>query len=199
MDFHRLTPGDLPVATVRLARALIGCILVREALDGISAGRIIESEAYVPGDPASHAYIGPRPRTASMFLEPFHAYIYQIYGVYFCFNISSEVRGEGAGVLIRSLEPVAGIDLMQRRRGRCRLPDLCRGPGRLCAALGIDRSLDGASLLTDKRLWLAAPTQSPGRVGSSRRIGVSQAASRKLRFYESGNTMLSGPKALSPA
>lgn len=133
-----------------------------------------------------------------MFLAPFHAYVYQIYGMYFCFNVSSEPEGQGAGVLIRALEPIEGIEIMQRRRGVERVRDLCRGPGRLCSAMDIDRTLDGVDLLRDERLWLAAPQGAPAAVSASRRIGISRAAAREVRFYERGNPMVSGPKALLP-
>ncbi len=199
MDFSRIDPQSLPVDTEALAKALIGHILVRESEDGIAAGRIIETEAYVLNDPASHAYAGLRPRTASMFLAPYHAYIYKIYGSYFCFNVGSEPESTGAGVLVRALEPVEGIKLMQKRRGTLAVRDLCRGPGRLCIALDIDRTLDGAYLPADSRLWLASPDRPGAPVGRSRRIGITQAASRRLRFYERGNPLVSGPKALSPS
>jgi DNA-3-methyladenine glycosylase len=199
VDFARVDPRALPVDTEALAKALIGHVLVRETSTGVSAGRIIETEAYVVNDPASHAYPGLRPRTVSMFLAPLHAYIYQIYGSYFCFNVSSEQKNTGAGVLVRALEPVDGIKLMQQRRGTLAIRDLCRGPGRLCIALDIDRSLDGAYLPTDSRLWIAAPDRPGAPVGRSRRIGITQAATRRLRFYERGNPLVSGPKALSPS
>ena len=199
MDFTRVDPHNLPVDTESLAKALIGYILVRDGKDGVTAGRIIETEAYVLNDPASHAYPGLRPRTASMFRAPYHAYVYKIYGSYFCFNVASEPEHIGAGVLVRALEPIEGIKLMQRRRGTLAVRDLCRGPGRLCIALDIDRSLDGAYLPTDLRLWIGSPDRPGGPVGRSRRIGITQAANRRLRFYERGNPLVSGPKALSPS
>ncbi len=195
---RRVEVGELPVATRGLARALIGIFLVRETTEGITAGRIIETEAYVIDDAASHAFLGPRPRNASMFLAPLHAYIYQIYGTNFCFNVSSEIENCGAAVLVRALEPVEGIDLMRRRRSSDVVRDLTRGPGRLCAAMGIDRGLDGVDLLRDRHLWLAAGDTPRGPVGTSRRIGITRAATRRLRFYERGNPRVSGPRALSP-
>lgn len=199
MHFTRLTASDLPVATEALARGLLGVVLVRDSDDGRSAGRIVETEAYVIGDPASHAFIGPRQRNASMFLEPFHSYVYLIYGTNFCFNVTSEARGEGAAVLVRALEPLDGIDLMRHRRKTEKLRDLCRGPGRLAQALEIDRSLDGEDLLRGHRLWLAGPDRPRGSIGVSRRIGITRAAHRRLRFYERGNPFVSGPRALSPS
>ena len=189
---------DLPVESQALAQALIGCILVRESEEGIVAGRIVETEAYLPGDPACHAYSGKSLRNATLFGPPHRAYVYQIYGTSFCFNFSSEDDGCGAGVLVRALEPLVGIALMQRRRGVAAIRDLCRGPGRLCSALAIDRTFDGSDPLADSRLWLAAPQRPPVRIRRSRRIGVNRAAARRLRFYEAGSRYLSGPARLSP-
>ena len=151
------------------------------------------------GDPACHAYRGKSPRNATLFGPPHRAYVYQIYGTSFCFNLSSERDGEGAGVLVRALEPIAGAALMQRRRTVSKFRDLCRGPGRLCSALGIDRSLDGADLFAHPNLWLADANGSPLQIGRSRRIGVTQAAHRRLRFYAVGSLYVSGPARLSPA
>ena len=133
-----------------------------------------------------------------MFLGPFHAYVYIIYGTSFCVNVTSETKGEGAAVLIRALEPLEGLGFMEARRGTTRVRDLARGPGRLCQALSIDLEMDGIDLLADERLWLAAAPPSGSRVGKSRRIGITKAAERMLRFYEKGNPFVSGPKALSP-
>jgi DNA-3-methyladenine glycosylase len=198
--YRRLRAGDLPAASVDLAQALIGCVLVRDCPDGRTAGRIVETEAYVRNDPASHAFPGRSARNASMFLGPFHAYVYKIYGTSFCVNVTSETEGEGAAVLIRALEPLEGLALMEARRGTTRVRDLARGPGRLCEALGIDRSFDGVDLRKDKELWLARPVGAEAalRVGTSRRIGITKASERPLRFYEKGNPFVSGPKALSP-
>ena len=145
----------------------------------------------------SHAFRGRSARNASMFLPPFHAYVYLIYGTSFCVNVTSEDEGTGAAVLVRALEPAEGLGLMEARRGTTRVRDLARGPGRLCTALGIDRTLDGTNLLAGESLWLAAG-EAGVRIGSSRRIGISKAAERRLRFYEKGNPFVSGPKGLSP-
>lgn len=182
-----------------LARALIGCVLVHDCLDGRTSGRIVETEAYVLDDPASHAFKGQSRRNASMFLAPYHAYVYKIYGTSFCVNVSSERVGEGAAVLIRALEPVEGLGLMEARRGTTRMLDLARGPGRLCQAMGIALEQDGVDLLARSPLWLAAPAAplKPRAVGSSVRIGITKAAERRLRFFEKGNPFVSGPRKLS--
>jgi DNA-3-methyladenine glycosylase len=111
--------------------------------------------------------------------------------------LSSETDGVGAGVLVRALEPLEGVELMRRRRAVESLRDLCRGPGRLCRALDIDRSLDGIDPLVHPDLWLATPERAPQTVRKSRRIGISQAAHRLLRFYERGNPFVSGPARLN--
>jgi DNA-3-methyladenine glycosylase len=199
MNFTRLKPGDLPIETRELARALLGVVLVRDSDDGITAGRIVETEAYLPGDPACHAYRGKTLRNATLFGPPHRAYVYQIYGTSYCFNLSSERDGEGAGVLVRALEPLEGLPLMERRRANGDPRDLCRGPGRLCRALAIDRSLDGTDLFTHPHLWLAEGNGVGMRVRRSPRIGLSVAAERPLRFYAAGNRYVSGAARLNPA
>lgn len=197
MTTPRLNPALLPVATRALARALIGCVLVRDSDGGRAAGRIVETEAYLPGDPACHAFIGKTLRNATLFGPAHRAYVYQIYGTLFCFNLSSEKDGRGAGVLVRALQPLEGLDLMRRRRGVQAERDLCRGPGRLCQALAIDRSFDGADLATDRRLWLAHDGHARARIRRSTRIGVTRGAAHHLRFYAAGNPFVSGPPRLN--
>lgn len=199
MTFTRLAPDVLPVETRALAQALLGCILVRENDDGITAGQIVETEAYLPDDPACHAYRGKSLRNATLFGPPHRAYVYQIYGINFCFNVSSELDGKGAGVLVRAVEPLEGLSLMSRRCATRNTRDLCRGPGRLCEAFAIDRSLDGVDPLTHPHLWLADGGVPALRVRRSRRIGVTQAAHRRLRFYAAGSPFVSGAARLNPA
>lgn len=197
MTFTRISAEELPVSTIALARKLIGVVLVRSSPEGLVAGRIVETEAYPLRDPASHAFAGPSARNASMFLGPLHAYVYLIYGTSLCFNITSERAERGAAVLVRALEPLTGLELMRQRRGTGKDRALCSGPGRLTQALAIDRELDGLYLPGDHELWLAHGRRR-GAVGSSRRIGISRAAERPLRFYERGNPFVSGPRHLSP-
>ena len=199
MTLTRLRPDRLPVETRALARALLGCVLVRDTDEGRTAGRIVETEAYLTDDPACHAYRGKTARNATLFGPPHRAYVYQIYGASYCFNLSSEIDGEGAGVLVRALEPVEGVPLMQLRRATEHARDLCRGPGRLCRALAIDRSLDGIDLFTHPQLWLAENGRSPLQVRRSTRIGVTRAPERRLRFYAAGNPYVSGAARLNPA
>jgi DNA-3-methyladenine glycosylase len=132
-----------------------------------------------------------------MFLEPLRVYIYRIYGTSWCFNIVSEPEGIGAAVLVRALEPTEGVELMERRRGTTVRRDLCRGPGRLCAALAIDGSLDGSALAPGSSIELTLPPTGR-RSRRSVRIGITKAADRRLRLYLPGSPYLSGPRSLSP-
>jgi DNA-3-methyladenine glycosylase len=191
-----LRRAELPYDTATLARYLIGKTLVRDAADGRTAGRIVETEAYVPGDASGHAYIGQTDRNRSLFMRRGHAYVYFIYGVHFCINVSGDRPGIGAGALLRALEPLEGIDLMRERRGTQRLVDLARGPGRLGEAMAIDRRLDGTDLCAAGPLWLADAVRPVGAVKSSVRIGISKEKARLLRFYEAGNPHVSGSAAL---
>ena len=126
---RRLRLGELPYDTATLAQFLIGKTLVRDAAEGRTSGRIVECEAYVPGDASGHAYVGETERNRSLFLRRGHAYVYFIYGMHFCVNVSAETPGVGAGVLLRALEPIEGVEIMRKRRGVRRLNDLARGPG----------------------------------------------------------------------
>ena len=197
-----LARSELPVETAALARFLIGKLLVRELPDGVASGRIVETEAYVIGDAAGHAYRGMTPRNRALFLEPGHAYVYLAYGLSFMLNVSSEAPGIGAGALIRALEPLEGIAIMENNRGTERLRDLARGPGRLAQALRIDRSLDGLDLCEEGPLWLARDDHDPGEIGKreigeSVRIGISRDADRVLRFYVRDSPFVSGAKSLN--
>ncbi len=170
---------------------------MRELPEGVASGRIVETEAYVVGDAAGHAYRGMTPRNRSLFLEPGHAYVYLAYGTSWMLNVASEPPGIGAGVLIRALEPREGVPIMRRNRGVERVRDLARGPGRLAAALRIDRGLDGLDLCRKGPLWLGRGDQAPGEIGQSTRIGISQDAHRMLRFYLRDSPFVSGPRSLN--
>jgi DNA-3-methyladenine glycosylase len=196
-----LVRAELPIDTVSLARYLIGRVLVRELPEGIVSGRIVETEAYVVGDAAGHAYRGMTRRYRSLFLERGHAYIYLAYGRSYLLNVSSETPGIGAGVLIRAIEPLEGIPIMLLNRGIEGLRDLARGPGRLTAALRVDRRLDGLDLCQEGPLWLGRGDREPGEIGpgeigQSIRIGISRDADRLLRFYLRGSPFVSGPRSL---
>jgi DNA-3-methyladenine glycosylase len=206
LAIRRLRRTELPVGTVALARFLVGKIVVRELPGGRLTGRIVETEAYPPRDPAAHHFRGPTPRNRAMFLQRGHAYVYFTYGNHFMLNVTAELPNVGGGVLIRALEPLEGLDQMGIHRKTTRLLDLTRGPGRLAAALQIDRRLDGIDLCAPGALWLGklAPSSDPAlapiaqnsALGISKRIGITRAAHRLLRFYERGNPFVSGPLRL---
>jgi DNA-3-methyladenine glycosylase len=193
---RRLRRGELPVETVALARFLIGKTLVRDLPHVRLSGRIVETEAYIVGDAAAHTFRGLTPRNRSLFLERGHAYVYFIYGNHYMLNVSGQRKGVGEGVLLRGLEPMQGIEWMQRHRRVKKLTDLSRGPGRLAAALQITRKLDGMDLCAKGPLWLGTAAGPVGKIGVSVRIGIKREAHRLLRFYERGNPFVSGPKSL---
>ncbi len=193
---RRLRRSELPADTVRLARFLIGRVVVHDLPAGRLSGRIVETEAYPPGDPAGHHFRGPTPRIRSMYLGPGHAYVFFNYGAHFMLNVVSEPAGIAAAILIRALEPLEGIEHLQRHRRTTRLVDLTRGPGRLAAAFQIDRRHDGLDLCAPGSLWLGETSHPIGPIGKTVRIGVTRATDQLLRFYERGNPFVSGPKRL---
>ena len=202
IKLRRLRRSELPVDTITLTRFLIGKVVVHDLPAGRLAGRIVEAEAYPPGDPAGHHFRGPTPRIRSMYLAPGHAYVFFNYGAHFMLNVSSEPEGIAGGILIRGLEPIQGIELMQKYRKTTKVFDLTRGPGRLAVALQIDRRLDGLDLCGASPLWLGELVLSESdiplkyHVRKTVRIGITRAAHQLLRFYESGNLFVSGPKHL---
>ncbi|HTT32764.1 MAG TPA: DNA-3-methyladenine glycosylase [Methylomirabilota bacterium] len=196
LSIRHLRREELPADTIELARFLIGKIVVHELPKGRLSGRIVETEAYPPGDPAGHHFRGPTPRIRSMYRAQGHAYVFFNYGAHFMLNVVSEPEGTASAILIRAIEPLEGIELMKRHRKTDKLLDLTRGPGRLAAALQIDRRHDGLDLCADKTLWLGDSNYPVGEIGTSVRIGITRAAERPLRFYECGNPFVSGPKRL---
>lgn len=199
LRIRHLRRAELPVDTIKLARFLIGKTVVRDLPHGRLSGRIVETEAYPVGDAAGHAFTGHSGANNSLFLARGTAYVRFTYGSCWIFNVAGEIPGVGAGVLIRALEPLDGIQWMERHRGIMRLLDLARGPGRLAAALNIDERFDGIDLCSrTSPIWLGAAVRPAGAIGVSTRIGISQAAHRRLRFYERGNRFVSGPRRLSP-
>jgi DNA-3-methyladenine glycosylase len=185
------------VNTVQLARYLIGKVVVHDTDSGRLSGRIVETEAYPVGDAAGHAFHGKTQRNRSLYLERGHAYVYLNYGTSFLLNVSSELAGVGAGVLLRAIEPLQGIDVMLADAGgSARAADLGRGPGRLTRALRVDLSQNGVDLCAAGALWLGTTGQMTGTIGKSVRIGISRDADRLLRFYERGNAHVSGANKL---
>lgn len=196
ISIRRIRRSELPADTVKLSRFLIGKVVVHELPSGRVSGRIVETEAYPPGDPAGHHFRGPTPRIRSMYLAPGHVYVFFNYGAHFMLNIVSEPPETAAAILIRALEPLEGIEIMQRHRKTTRLLDLTRGPGRLAKALQIDHRHDGVDLCADEELWLGEVEHTVGPIGKSVRIGITRAADKLLRFFERGNPFVSGPKRL---
>ena len=198
LRIRRLRRAELPADTTELARFLIGKTIVRELPRGRMSGRIVETEAYLPGDAACHAFRGETPRNRPLFLERGHAYVYFCYGSSWMLNISGGPAGIGAGVLFRAVEPIEGVAMMERNRGTTVLHDLTRGPGRLAQAFRIEKNLNGIDLCSPGPLWLGAPVQETGEVGESVRIGIAieRDAHLVLRFYERGNPFVSGSRRL---
>jgi DNA-3-methyladenine glycosylase len=184
------------VDTVALARYLVGKTVVHSVDEGILSGRIVETEAYVVGDAAAHAFRGLTPRNRSLFLERGHAYVYFVYGCWFMLNVSGERAGVGAGVLLRALEPLEGVALMQQDNTSTKLRDLARGPGRLASAMRITKQHDGLDLCGSGPLWLGTALRPVAAIGESIRIGLTREINRVLRFYERGSPFVSGPKRL---
>lgn len=181
-------------ATLEVARDLLGKTLLRRTSRGIAGGIIAEAEAYLTGDPASHAYRGMTPRNRSMFGPPGFAYIYRSYGLHTMLNVVTEPEGTAEAALIRALQPTTGLDLMRARRGpTVTKRDLCRGPGRLTLALGITLDDNGADLLGED-LWIAEtpgfPADAP--IATTPRIGITRATDWPWRFVLAGNPYVSG-------
>lgn len=196
-SIDRLRRKSLPVDTIELARYLIGKTLVHDLPAGRVSGVIVETEAYPPGDTAGHAFRGKTRGNQSLFLGPGYCYVYFTYGSSFMVNVSSEEPGVGAGVLLRALEPLEGIEIMQRFRKVTRARDLARGPGRLAQAMHVDKRYDGVDLCAGEALWLGTAARRIGPVRSSTRIGLTREVHRKRRFFESNNPYVSGPRSLS--
>ena len=194
---RRIRRRELPADTVELARYLIGKIIVHDIESGRLSGRIVETEAYPVGDAAGHAFHGKTRRNRTLFLKRGHAYVYFTYGSSFLLNVTSEVPGVGAGVLLRAIEPLQGIERMARFSGKTRLADLGKGPGRLTKALQVDLRQDGLDLCAAGPLWLAITARKTGTIRKSVRIGITRDVDRRLRFYERGNAHVSGPRKLN--
>lgn len=199
-DFYARDP-------IAVARELLGKVVVRETPEGMASGKIVEAEAYLSSrDSACHASRGPNRKNAAMFGPAGRAYVYMIHARW-CLNVVTEEVGVASAVLIRAIQPLAGVPLMQHRRGLDDLRDLARGPARLCQALAVTKALDSHNLTLGRELWIAADPDAdstPLRICRSRRIGVTSAHSRLLRFFLADNPFVSSsrrgtklPKCLS--
>ena len=180
---------DFSAPSLVVARALIGASVF---VDGVG-GTIVETEAYDQTDPASHSHAGHTARNAAMFGPPGRAYIYRSYGIHWCMNFVCEPAGHGAGVLIRALEPTAGIERMRERRGLEALTLLCSGPGRLCQALAVTHELDGMRLDRKPFRVVARRSDAVVAVQAGVRIGISKSRELPWRFVLAGSRYLSKP------
>lgn len=170
-----------------VAPELVGCTLMVSG----AGGRIVEVEAYDPDDPASHGYRGETARNRSMFGPPGHAYVYRSHGLHWCLNLVCDREGRASAVLLRALEPVAGLVEMAARRDRDHARLLCAGPGRLCQALAITGEHDGLAL--DEAPFAVFPRDRPVEVATAPRIGISRAVELEWRYCERGSRFLSRP------
>ncbi len=185
----RRTSIDFRADSTEVASALIGTSVFVDGVGGV----IVETEAYDQDDPASHTFAGRTARNAAMFGPPGRAYVYRSYGIHWCLNFVCRSAGHGAAVLIRALEPVAGLDTMRERRGVDSLRLLCSGPGRLCQALGVTRDLDGARLDRKPFRIVARAQDAAVVVAAGERIGISKAREQPWRFVLVGSPYLSRP------
>ena len=194
----RMDEGFFQRGAGEVARDLLGCELIR----GERRGIIVETEAYLDDDPGSHAYRGRTERNASMYLAGGHAYVYRIYGIHHCFNVVTGEAGRGEAVLIRSCEPLDGLEEMRRdrwgddgkHRERNRIRELCNGPGKLCAAFGISRrEHDGVEIGAGELVIRPGIPVGDGEVGSSPRIGLGAGRGQDslYRWFVAGSRFLS--------
>ena len=190
--------APLPVSfydrdTEIVSRELLGAVLHCTTAEGITRGRIVETEAYLgPDDPACHAVAGLTSRTKHLFGAPAVSYVYLIYGMYWCFNAVTRERGHGSAVLVRAVEPMDGIELMRRRRSKvARDRDLTNGPGKLCLAMGIDGAMSGRSLRDGPIVIGAGTPVADADVEVTPRIGITRAAEWPLRYLVRGNPFVS--------
>jgi DNA-3-methyladenine glycosylase len=172
-----------------VAAGLIGCTLLHRGVGGV----IVETEAYERDDPACHAFGGPTARNAPLFGPPGHAYVYLCYGIHSMFNLVAEPEGTAAAVLVRALEPTAGIESMRRRRGLAGIRDLCSGPGKICQALAIELSQTGVDALREPFRILAPDVRFDDEVVTGPRIGLTRAADFPWRYCIAGSEFLSRP------
>jgi DNA-3-methyladenine glycosylase len=174
---------DRPTEIV--SRELLGAVLECTTPDGVTRGRIVETEAYLgPHDPACHAVAGVTSRTGHLFGPPGRAYVYLIYGMYWCFNAVTRERGHGSAVLVRAVSPIDGIELMRRRRPKVKRDrDLTNGPGKLCLAMGIDGAMSGTSLRTGPIVIREGAAMHDDAVVVTPRIGITRAAEWPLRYF----------------
>ena len=191
----KLTHEFFQIDAESLAKSLLGKVLVHDTAEGMTSGIIVETEAYIgPSDRAAHTYNNRRTqRTEIVFHSGGYAYVYLVYGLHSCLNVTANVSSKPECVLLRALEPVDGIDLMKFRRKTSRIEALCSGPGKLCSAMGITRTQNGLDL-TGEELYIAEGNYRDIEIVSSPRIGIDYAREwrdKLLRFYIDGNEYVS--------
>jgi DNA-3-methyladenine glycosylase len=197
-DTH-LTRAFYERPTTKVARDLLGQVLISTSPPGRTAGRIVETEAYLGADdPASHAARLRTGRVGVMWGDPGIAYVYRSYGIHAMLNVVAKPMGATGAVLIRALEPLDGIDIMRSRRGVLDERLLCSGPGKLCQALGIDLGMHGIDLVRDETLWIS-PGEPARDISTSGRIGISRATEHPWRYWVTGNPYVSAHRRALPA
>ena len=192
----KLTREFFRLNAAALAKSLLGKILVHDSKEGITSGIIVETEAYIgPEDRAAHTFSNRRTqRTEIVFHDGGYAYVYLVYGLHCCLNVTANISGKPECVLLRALQPLDGIDIMQSRRKASRVEALCSGPGKLCSAMGITRELYGTDFCGDE-LYILDDEYTYIQIGVSPRIGIDYAGEwrdKPLRFYVEGNEYVSG-------
>jgi DNA-3-methyladenine glycosylase len=190
---RRLPRGFFARPAVEVAPDLLGRTLVRRLPEGGRlAARLVEVEAYEPGDPASHGFRRETPRNATMFGPPGRLYVYFTYGNHWMMNVVTRAAGEASAVLLRAAEPLDGLQEMAARRGRSRAVDLCSGPGKLCQAFGVDRSHDGEDLVRSRVVWLeAGDPVAHDTVTAGIRVGITTGLEREWRFFVAADPFVS--------
>ena len=181
--------------TITVARKLLGCLLVHIEAEGTTCGKIVETEAYLVNDSAAHSFIGKTKRNSVVFGPVGHAYVYFVYGMHYCVNVVTGEEGSGEAVLIRALEPVNGIPVMEKRRGTGDIRQLCSGPAKLTQALDICLAMNGTSLLEGplqiRSSDRPAPQTDQFDIVETTRIGIVKSRERPLRYYIRGSRFIS--------
>ncbi len=192
-DFIPYSQNFYERKTEVVAKELIGSYMVYFSPEGVLAGRVVETEAYIgPHDPACHSVSGKTRRNAAMFGPAGRVYVYFIYGMHYCFNVTTDSLDVPAAVLVRALEPLAGLEIMAHRRGTEDILNLCSGPGKLCQALAINNDFNGLSVITGPiRFYPSEIKEDEGSIEVTSRIGITKAADWPLRYCLKGSPFIS--------
>ncbi len=197
---RRYTRSSLAGPPEEVAPTLLGGVVARRLPGGVVRARIVEVEAYGPGDPASHAFHGRTPRNDVMFGAPGHLYVYFTYGMHYCMNVVTGRKGEGSAVLLRAGEPVGGLEALRRGRTAAADTNLLRGPARWTTAFEVDLGLNGSDLIRGDQIWLERGPGLPAEaIAAGPRIGIRHAADVPWRFTETASPWLSRGPAATPS